>query len=179
MKRILFLLTMVLMSTITNAQKVSDEEELKNLVETLQRGWNSASGETFASAFAEPHDFIVWNGYYFKNNTVQNNAETHQWIFNTMYKDTQLFYVIDKIKFLKEDIALLHVLGAIAPKKEVRPKDPEVLLTIIAEKKKGNWKIVSFHNLDLEVFQNEAMSKGAPVPPSQMYASWYSENSKL
>ncbi len=179
MKRILFLLTVVLMSTITNAQKASEEQELKNLVGTLQQGWNSASGETVASAFAEPHDFIVWNGYYFKNNTLKNNAETHQWIFNTMYKDTQLFYVIDKIKFLKDDIALLHVLGAVVKKDDARPKDPEVLLTIIAEKMDDRWKIVSFHNLDLEVFQNESMLKNAPVPPSKMYASWYSENSKL
>ncbi|MDC8000577.1 SgcJ/EcaC family oxidoreductase [Aequorivita todarodis] len=178
MKRILFVLTIVLMSTITNAQKANEEQELKNLIGTLQKGWNSASGETFASAFAEPHDFIVWNGYYFKNNTVQSNTETHQWIFNTIYRDTQLFYAIDKIKFLKEDIALLHVFGAVAPKDELRPEDPEVLMTIIAEKKNGHWKIVSFHNLDLEVFQNEGMLKGAPVPPSAMYASWYAENSK-
>ena len=173
MKRTLLLLTIVLISTITSAQKGSDEQELKNLVGTLQKAWNSGAGETFASAFAEPHDFIVWNGYYFKNNTVQKNAETHQWIFNTMYKDTQLFYVIDKIKFLKEEIALLHILGAVAPKDEARPKDPEVLITMIVEKKNGNWKIVSFHNLDLEVFQNEKMLKSAPAPPSVMYASWY------
>ena len=156
MKRTLLLLTIVLISTITSAQKGSDEQELKNLVGTLQKAWNSGAGETFASAFAEPHDFIVWNGYYFKNNTVQ-----------------KLFYVIDKIKFLKEEIALLHILGAVAPKDEARPKDPEVLITMIVEKKNGNWKIVSFHNLDLEVFQNEKMLKSAPAPPSVMYASWY------
>ncbi|MCB0464434.1 MAG: SgcJ/EcaC family oxidoreductase [Aequorivita sp.] len=179
MKRILTLLSIVLMSTITNAQKANDEQEVKNLVATLQKGWNTASGETFASAFAEPHDFIVWNGYYFKNNPIQKNAEMHQWIFNTMYNNTHLFYTIDKIKFLKEDIALLHVLGAVVSIDEARPKDPEVLMTLIAEKKDGNWKIVSFHNLDLEVFQNEEMRKSAPVPPAVMYASWYSENSKL
>ncbi|MEM0518493.1 SgcJ/EcaC family oxidoreductase [Aequorivita flava] len=178
MKRILLLLTIVLMPTFTNAQKASDEKELKNLVGTLQKGWNTANGEKFASAFAEPHDFIVWNGFYYKNNTIQNNSETHQWIFNTMYKDTQLYYAIDKIKFLNENVALLHILGAVTAKDKMRPKDPQVLITLIAQKQGGHWKIVSFHNLDLEVFQNEEMRKNSPVPPSVMYASWYSENTK-
>ncbi|MCW9038742.1 MULTISPECIES: SgcJ/EcaC family oxidoreductase [Altibacter] len=173
MKKIIFILSVVLCTSSLIAQNEKDEKEIKNLIATLQKGWNSGSGHTFASTFAEPHDFIVWTGYYFKNNTVERNAESHQRIFSTMYKDTQLFYTVDKIKFLSNEIALMHVLAAVAPKNETRPKDPQVLISVIAQKIDGTWKIVSFHNLDLESFQQEEIKKGSPIPPSVMYASWY------
>ena len=175
MKKIIFIVSITLCTTTLFAQNEQDEKEVRNLFKTLQEGWNTGSGETFASSFAEPHDFIVWNGYYFKENTIQKNAETHQWIFNTIYKDTQLLYTIDKVKFLSNDIALMHVLGAVTAQNSSRPKDPQVLISIIAQKTNGEWKIVSFHNLDLEAFQNEDIKNQSPVPTSVMYASWYNE----
>jgi uncharacterized protein (TIGR02246 family) len=177
MKKIIFILSITFFTTSIFAQNQKDEKEIRNLIANMQKGWNTGSGETFASSFTEPHDLIVWTGYYIKNNTIQKNAEAHQRIFNTMYKDTQLFYTIDKIKFLSEDIALVHVLGAVDSIGNPRPNDPEVLISIVAQKENGVWKIVSFHNLDLEVFQNEDIKKGAPMTPSVMYASWYANNS--
>jgi hypothetical protein len=86
-----------------------------------------------------------------------------------------LHYVIDKIKFIREDVALVHVFGALSTKSESRPKDPQVLWTSVLDKTNGTWKISSFHNLDLEVFKDEEIKKGAPMPAEVMYASWYNE----
>lgn len=170
-----FSLLAVLFSIPLISQSADDEKAIRQVMQTISEGWTNGSGEQYASVFADDHDFIVWTGYYLKNINRQKNAASHQAIFDTFYKGTQMHYVIDKIKFIREDVALVHVLGALSLKTESRPKDPQVLWTSLLEKTNGSWKIISFHNLDLEVFKDEGIKNGAPMPAEVMYASWYNE----
>lgn len=162
----------------TTAQTTKDTQAIQDLVSTMSKSWSTANGAGFASVFADQHDYIVWNGYYFKQINPQMNAASHQGIFDTQYRNTDLFLTIDKIKFIREDIALIHVLGASSKKGEGRPEDPQIFFTAIVEKINGAWKIISFHNMDLEVFTNEMTRQHAPMPPQVMYASWYKEAGK-
>ena len=173
MKSFIFSFSLFFLSFSIFAQNTQDEQAIRDLVKTMADGWTAGSGEQFASVFADQHDFIVWTGYYMKNSDTKMNARAHQGIFDTMYKDTEHFATIDKIKFIRKDVALIHVLAAVAKKGEGRPANPDVLWTGLLTKDSGKWKIVSFHNLDLEVFENENILKSAPAPPTVMYASWY------
>lgn len=157
------------------SQTAQDEQAIRDLVATMADAWTEGNGERFAVAFADEHDYIVWNGMYLKGINPQVNAQSHQQIFNTVYKDTEHYATVDKIKFIREDLALIHVLAAVAKKGEGRPENPGVLWSGLLEKQNGAWKILSFHNLDLEVFQDERMRQQSPVPPEVMYASWYAE----
>jgi hypothetical protein len=56
--------------------------------------------------------------------------------------------------------------------KEV-PKDPGVLMSLLLEKKDSKWQILSFHNLDLEAFQDKETGDRSLMPLNIMYASWY------
>ena len=123
--------------------------------------------------FDEVHDFIVWNGYYFPNSTQQMTMRTHQGLFDGVYKNYDIALKVDKIKFLKPDIALTHVIGAGYTKGEAIPENPTVLMSIIMQKKGDSWKIISFHNLDLLLFDNKETMAHSPMPPQVMYASWY------
>ena len=172
---LLIALFAILFSIATSAQSDVDETKIEKLVQTMADGWTAGDGEKFASVFAAHHDYIVWNGYYFKNMSKERNAEAHQGLFNSKYKDTELHTTIDKVKFIKEDLALIHVLSAVVAKGEGRPVDPEVLWTSLLEMKNGEWKIISFHNLDLEVFQDEQTHANAPIPAEKMYSSWYQQ----
>ncbi len=80
---------------------------------------------------------------------------------------------VDKIKFIRPDIALMHVIGVMYGKGTEVPKDPGVLMSLLLEEKEGKWQIISFHNLDLETFQNKEIENGSPIPLNVMYASWY------
>ena len=160
------------------SQTSADEQAIRQVVQTIADAWTAGSGEQFASVFAEQHDFVVWNGYYLKGLSQQQNAEGHQRLFEFVYKDTDHYATVDKIRFLREDLALIHVFAAVVPKGEGRPKDPDVLWSGVLEKKDGLWKILSFHNLDLEVFQDEQTRAQAPMPPEVMYASWYAAAGK-
>lgn len=177
----LFLINLIALFVCTqmlNAQTDQDEKAIRSLVRTMAEGWSEGSGEKFAGVFADQHDFVVWNGFYMRDMNPQFNARAHQQLFETQYRNTDHYATVDKIKFIREDLALIHVLAAVVPDGAGRPENPQVLWSGLLEKKNGEWKIISFHNLDLEVFENEQMMKSAPMPPNVMYASWYAEEGK-
>ena len=173
MKKVLFTIAILGITTLSFAQNQEDNQAIEQAIENLAIGWKNGDGNTFASSFASVHDFIVWNGFYFKDMKQEANAEAHTNLFKRVYPNTKLYHVIDKIKYIRQDIALVHVLGAVAEKSKPRPTNPQVLYSVILDKSSGEWKIISFHNLDLEVFQDEEIRKNSPMPPQVMYANWY------
>ena len=161
-------------STSAMAQTTgSDEQAIQKVISTMESGWGQKSGEVFSSVFADVHDYIVWNGYYFPNMTRQMNAQAHQGLFSGVYRTFDIKLKIDKIRFLRPDLALVHVLGAGHQKGAAVPEDPGILMSIIMEKKDGNWKILSFHNLNLEAFEKKEIADNSPMPLKVMYANWY------
>lgn len=151
----------------------ADEQAIQQVVNTMETGWVQKNGETFASVFADAHDYIVWNGYYFPGFTRQRNAEAHQGLFNGPYKTYDVKFKIDKIRFLRPDLALVHVYGGGYQKGKSIPENPNVLMSMILEKKDGSWKIIAFHNLDLETFEKKEIGDSSPIPLKVMYAGWY------
>ena len=149
---------------------IQDEQALRSIISTLEAGWNAKSGETFSSVFADSHDYIVVNGYYFSNFNKKSNAFAHQGLFDGIYKNVDLKLVVDKISFIRPDLAMIHALGAGIEKGKPVPENPSIIMSVLAEKKNGSWKIISFHNHNLESFKDEAR---APMPLNVMYASWY------
>lgn len=154
-------------------QRQKDEIEIRQLVQNLADGWSNGDGELFASSFSDTHDFIVWNGFYFPNQSKQRNAKAHTELFQSIYRNTDMYLIIDKMKFITDDIALVYYYGALAKDGEPRPKDPDVIISTVMVKGAEGWKIESFHNLDLEIFQDEDLRKHTPVAPEEMYSSWY------
>ncbi|MEO6454587.1 MAG: SgcJ/EcaC family oxidoreductase [Ginsengibacter sp.] len=127
-----------------------DEDVIHNIISTMQTGWNNKSGEKFASFFAETHDFVVWNGYYFRNTTKARTAAGHQVLFDNDFKTKDIELRVDKIKFIRPDVALVHVLGASYTKGQPVPSDPEVLMTLLLERKMINGKFYHFIILTLK-----------------------------
>ncbi len=167
---ILSIMTTLVMSAAIAQNNTADEQSLRNIPTTLENGWNNKSGETFSSVFADVHDYIVVNGYYFPGFTKEHNAKQHQMLFDGIYKSVDIKLKVDKISFIRSDLAMLHILGASYGKGGAIPKDPEIIMTVLAEKKNDSWKIISFHNHTLESFKDRERS---PMPLEVMYASWY------
>ena len=170
MKKTINLLSMLLSMSAAIAQNNStDEMAIRNLASTLEKGWNTKSGETFASVFADQHDYIVINGFYFSNISRQQNAFAHQGLFNGIYKTNTLKLKVDKIQFLRPELAQMTILGA-TYEGDTIPADPTAIMTILVEKRSNDWKIISFHNHSLA---DSYAAKNPPVPYKVMYASWY------
>ena len=148
------------------------EQAITNILNIIQSGWNEKSGEKFASSFFEVHDYIVVNGLYLPALTRQQNARVHQQLFDGPFKSSNIRLKADKISFYRNDLAQVIAIGASYPAGEAVSKDPTVIMTLIIEKKKEGWKIISFHNHELNM---EAIKKGSPIPLEVMYASWYKQ----
>ncbi len=160
-------------STAIGQNTNADEQAIRNLITTMETGWVQKNGETFSSVFADTHDYIVWNGYYFPGMSRKANAAAHQHLFDGPYKTFDVKFKIDKIRFIRTDLALVHVYGGGYEKGKSVPENPNILASMLMEKKDGGWKVIAFHNLDLEAFENKTIGERSPMPLNVMYAGWY------
>jgi len=108
----------------------------------METGWNTKSGALFAKPFAEDADYVVINGMYIKGRAVIESQ--HQRIFDTIFKDTTLSLTVKQIRFLRPDVAVVHVSGQrVGPVKE---HNQEAMITIVMTKSKDGWLIAAFQN---------------------------------
>ena len=122
--------------------RASDEAALRESVKQMETGWNTKSGALFAKPFAEDADYVVINGMYIKGRKVIETG--HQQIFDTIYKDTKIELNVKQIRFLRPDVAVVHVSGhRTGPAKE---HVQEAFLTLVMTKEKQGWTIAAFQN---------------------------------
>ena len=128
-------------------ERAEDEKAIRANFEQMIKGWNMKSGEEFAKPFAEDADYVVVNGMHIKGRAA--NARGHQQIFDTIYKDTDLAGSIEQIRFLRPDVAVVHVLAERFPKAE---KNPAIRcrLTLVMVKNGGKWEIEAFQNTQIQ-----------------------------
>ena len=126
----------------SNDSQAADEAALRENVKQLETGWNTKSGAAFAKPFAEDADYVVINGMYLKGRAAIEAG--HQRIFDTIFKDTTISLKVKQIRFLRSDVAVVHVSGARqGPEKD---HNEEALITFVMTKEKGTWTIAAFQN---------------------------------
>src|SRR4028118_83035 len=87
--------------------KIQGESAIRANIEQMMKGWNTKSGAEFAKPFAEDSDYVVVNGMHIKGRAA--NAQGHQQIFDTIYKDSNVSLKVEQIRFLRPDVAVVHV----------------------------------------------------------------------
>ena len=120
----------------------ADEAAMRDAVKQMETGWNTKSGAVFAKPFADDADYVVINGNYLKGRAAIESG--HQRIFDTIYKDTNLTLRVKQIRFLRADVAVVHVEGhRTGPTKELTS---DAILTLMMTKEKQGWVIAAFQN---------------------------------
>jgi uncharacterized protein (TIGR02246 family) len=141
---LLALFALVLAAPPLRAQPVNsaDEAAIRENVKHLEDGWNTKSGALFAKPFAEDADYVVINGMYIKGRAVIETQ--HQRIFDTIYKETKIKLTVKQIRFLRPDVAVVHVSGhRDGPTSELTQ---DAMLTLVMTKEKQGWTIAAFQN---------------------------------
>lgn len=180
MKKVCMLSVLFIAIIATASAQINprDEAVIHGIVRTMEEGWNAKSGKTFATHFAPTHDYIVWNGVFLKDLTREGNAMSHQGIFDSFYKTTDVRLIVSKMSPIREDLVLVHALGATYEHNTPIPENPKVIITMLMEKKNNEWSIISFHNSDIEISFDPGVPNGSPVPPQVMYQNWYAAQGK-
>jgi uncharacterized protein (TIGR02246 family) len=147
-KNIVLGVTIVLVVALTGSAQTSpklseDEAMIRANVEQMAKGWNTKSSAEFAKPFAENADYVVNNGMHIKN--FPSNVSGLQRLFETVEKSTVVTYTVEQIRFLRPEVAVVHVVGEM--KDQTDPtQSGKGRITLVMTKEKGKWVIATFQN---------------------------------
>jgi uncharacterized protein (TIGR02246 family) len=132
------------------ANTTKDEAAIRGIVEQMVKGWSMKSGAEFAKPFAEDSHYVVINGFHIKGRAA--NAASHQQIFDTIFKNTSLMLTVEQIRFVRPDVAIVHVSGSRKPTKQADSSTPIVnaRITMVMVKNDGKWEIAAFQNTGIQ-----------------------------
>ena len=129
-------------SPFAQSNREAHDAAIRENVKEMESGWNTKNGALFAKPFAEDADYVVINGNYIKGRQVIESQ--HQRIFDTIYKDTTLTLNVKQIRFIRPDVAVVHVSGhRDGPTKEL---NQGAIITMIMTREKEGWRITAFQN---------------------------------
>lgn len=128
--------------------KKTDEATIREIVKQVEAGWNTKSGKDFAAPFAEDADYVVVNGMYIKGKEAIEKG--HQQIFDTVYKDSQLAGTVKSLRFLRSDVAVVHVEWNMVYRYQDKENKSTAINTLLMTKENGTWKIAAFHNTSIQ-----------------------------
>ena len=139
-------------AAVTNAQrtddKSADETAIRAQVEQMMKGWNAKNGAEFAKPFAEDADYVVINGMQIKGRA--GIAKAHQGIFDTIYKNSTISLSAETIRFLKPDVAVVHVAGSLKVTEGDSIRTTNARITLTMTKTDGRWEIAAFQNTEVQ-----------------------------
>ena len=137
----------------TTANRIADEEAVRDLYRELMDGWNRGSGEDFAAVFAEDGDLVAFDGTHFEGRA--QIAPFHQELFDKWLQGTRLVGRVKDVRFLSPDVALMHAVGGtIMRGKSVPSPERDSIQTLVATRQNGEWRLAAFQNTRLRVMRN-------------------------
>jgi uncharacterized protein (TIGR02246 family) len=130
----------------------NDEAQIRAIVQSHTDAWNRGDAQAFGAHCAEDVSFTNVLGKQFFGR--QAFIAQHARIFSTIHKGSHNSYSVEKIKFLRPDVALVDIDGTLTGSKQLPPglKADEdgalrVKLQEVVTKESGSWWIAAFHNV--------------------------------
>ena len=154
LKNMTILIFVMIAAAVVNAnaqktdEKTADEAAVRASVAQLAKGWNAKSGAEFAKPFAEDADYVVINGMQIKGRPAIDKG--HQAIFDSIYKNTTLALVADSIRFLRPDVAVVHVSGTLTAVEGESSRTTNAKISMVMTKAGGRWEIAAFQNTPVQ-----------------------------
>lgn len=126
----------------------ADEAALRLVVQRVQDGWNAHDGKAFAAAFTSDADYVVVNGTRAKGR--EDIERGHTAIFTTFYKDSRNVATVKSIRFLRPDVAVVHVEWNLEFKVNGETRKGHAMNTMVMTKEGGKWSIAVFQNTPIQ-----------------------------
>ena len=143
----------------------SEERALHGLVYQLEQAWNAADGAAFAAPFTEDADFIhILGGYYTGRSAIEAG---HRMIFGTIYKGSIVHYSVERIRFLRPDVALVFLRQHLDFFEDGQSRELEARPTIIAQNIGGQWRITALQNTRISEVGGAAVDRTLERHPYQ------------
>jgi uncharacterized protein (TIGR02246 family) len=141
-----------------------DHDALRRIVSEMATAWNAGDGDGLAAAFVDDADFIHILGLRYTGRVAV--AEAHRTILTTIYKGSRVSLDVEKIRFLRPDVAAIFLLGRLTVVVDENQVQLQTRPTFIAHKTDGAWQIVVFQNT---MVGGMASGEAAPVMERHPY----------
>ena len=129
---------------MTNSNSTADRNAIDAIVAGLEAAWNAGDGSTFGAPFAADADFVTIRAEHVRGR--EAIASGHAAIFRTIYAGSVNRFIIDSLRFLRPDVALVHVDAALnAPTGPLAGRHTAKFSAVLT-RESGDWQITSFHN---------------------------------
>jgi len=132
----------------TSEKMSRDETAVRQIVQQVQDGWNAHDGKAFAAPFAADADYVIVNGMQIKGREAIEKG--HIGIFTTIYKDSRNIATIKSVRFLRKDVAVVHIEWNLEFTVGGETRKSHALNTMIMTKDKGKWSIAAFQNTPIQ-----------------------------
>ena len=132
----------------TSQSSNTDEAAIRQVVKQVEDGWNAHDGKAFAAPFAPDADYVVVNGM---RATGRGEIEKgHTAIFTTIYKDSRNAATVKSIRFLRPDVAVVHVEWNLEFRAGGESRKGHAMNTMVMTKDGGKWSIAAFQNTPIQ-----------------------------
>lgn len=150
----LMLVSAQAMNAQTTQNWSADEAAIRQVVGQVQDGWNAHDGKAFAAPFAADADYVVVNGMQMKGREVIEKG--HTGIFSTIYKDSRNVATIRSVRFLRPDVAVVHVEWNLEFKVNGEMRKAQAINTMVMTKEGDKkWSIAAFQNTPVAAQQQQ------------------------
>lgn len=126
----------------------TDEAAIRQAVQQVQDGWNAHDGKAFAAPFAADADYVVVNGMSLKGREAIEKG--HTTIFTTIYKDSHNVGTIKSVRFLRPDVAVVHIEWNLEFRAGGETRKGHAMNTMVMTKDGGKWSIAAFQNTPIQ-----------------------------
>jgi uncharacterized protein (TIGR02246 family) len=116
---------------------------IQDVLTELLASWNRGDAEAYGALFSEDADYVIWNGMYDKGRDAI--VRSHTMIFSTFYRDSRLEGEITQVRYLSDEIALVHLTGQITLANGEPAGFPTCPLAVM-QRHGDAWLIVAWQN---------------------------------
>ena len=123
----------------------TEERPLYEIVENLENAWNAGDSVAWTAQFANEADFIhILGGHFIGHTPIERG---HRAIFDTIYKGSRNKFTVQKVRFVRPDVAIVFVFAELMFYMDGQEKQIQARPTMVVERKAdGCWEIVAFQN---------------------------------
>ncbi|MDT4895103.1 MAG: hypothetical protein QOH25_180 [Acidobacteriota bacterium] len=126
----------------------ADEAAIRRVVKQVEDGWNAHDGKAFAAPFAVDADYVIVNGMKLKGKEAIETGHTQ--ILTTIYKDSHNVGTVKSIRFLRPDVAIVHVEWNLEFSMGGETRKGHAMNTMVMTKEGGKWSIAAFQNTPIQ-----------------------------
>lgn len=122
----------------------TDEAAIQAILQQFETAWNVYDSVSLAALFAEDANFIHIFGGQLDGRAAIEAA--HRVIFDTIYRGSQLSFMLRSIRFVRPDVAVVFARAHVKFTEKNETREIETRPTLVVVKEQAEWQVVALQN---------------------------------